>query len=408
MLNIGIVGAGIAGLHLGLFLRQHGVAATIYADRTAEQLRADRLLNNPVRFAHTRARERALGVDRWAGVAPDLTTVSVSVTGAHPLAFTGRLAEPGSYVDMRLYQPALLEEFAARGGAVVFGAVTAEDLVGISERHDLVVVAAGRGSLAELFPRVAARSPYDRPQRRLFLGYFQGVTADPNDVAFIIAPGQGEAFLTTTYAQGGPQTALLVAAIPGGALEPITRMRYEDDPRHFELTLLGLFREHAAPIAATIDPAAFRLTRPVDLLQGAVTPTVRESYTRLPNRRYALAIGDVQLINDPLAAQGANAASYAGWAVGEAVVAGFSPDEAFCRRVAEGLWAYTGPVTALSNFLLEPPPPHLLALLAGAAQHQALADAFANGFNTPVETWELLRSPAAVAALLDAFGVQEA
>lgn len=403
MADIGIVGAGIAGLHLGLFLRQHGVAATIYADRTPGQIRAGRLLNNPVRFAHTRARERALGVEHWAEVAPELATVSVAVGGEHPLAFTGRLAVPGSYVDMRLYEPALLEDFAARGGEVVLGAVTAEGLAGLSERHDLVVVAAGRGSLAELFPRVAARSPYDRPQRLLCLGYFEGIAADPHDVAFVIAPGYGEVFLTTTYAEGGPRTAVLVEAIPGGALEILARMRYEDDPRRFEATMLALLRQHAAPIAERIDPAAFRLTRPLDLLQGAVTPTVRESYTRLPNGRHAIAIGDVQLVNDPLAAQGGNTASYAGWTLGEAIVGGFSPGEEFCRRVAERIWLYAGPVTALSNFLLESPPPHLLAMLAGATQNQALADAFADGFNTPVETWGLLQSPQAVAALLDAF-----
>lgn len=401
MTQIGIVGAGIAGLHLGLLLRQHGIAATIYADRTPEQLRAGRLLNNPVRFAHTLARERVLGVDHWTDVAPDLTMVSVAVGGEHPIAFSGRLAEPGSYVDMRLYQPALLEDFVARGGRAVYRAVTAEDLVRLSEQHDLVVVASGRGSLAELFPRVAARSPYERPQRLLCLGYFEGISADPHGVAFVIAPGHGEAFLTTTYAAGGPRTAVLVEAIPGGAFEAMTRMRYEDDPRRFEGALLELLRRHATPIAERIDPAAFRLTRSLDLLQGAVTPTVREGYARLANGRYVLAIGDLQVVNDPLAAQGGNTASYAGWTVGQAIIADFSPGEAFCRRVAERLWAYTEPVTALSNFLLEPPPPHLLALLGGAARHQHLADAFADGFNTPERTWQLLRSPEAVAALLD-------
>jgi 2-polyprenyl-6-methoxyphenol hydroxylase-like FAD-dependent oxidoreductase len=37
MTSIGIVGSGIAGLHLGLFLRQHGISATIYADRTPDE-----------------------------------------------------------------------------------------------------------------------------------------------------------------------------------------------------------------------------------------------------------------------------------------------------------------------------------------------------------------------------------
>ncbi len=31
--RIGIIGAGTAGLQLGLFLRQHGIETTIYTDR---------------------------------------------------------------------------------------------------------------------------------------------------------------------------------------------------------------------------------------------------------------------------------------------------------------------------------------------------------------------------------------
>ncbi len=42
MKNIGIVGSGIAGLHLGLFLQRHGVDATIYSDRSPDQIRAQR------------------------------------------------------------------------------------------------------------------------------------------------------------------------------------------------------------------------------------------------------------------------------------------------------------------------------------------------------------------------------
>lgn len=403
MNSIGIVGAGIAGLQLGLFLQQRGVAATIYAERTPEQQRGGRLLNNVVRFGHTRERERALGVDHWAGVAPDLRSVSLSVGGEQPLAFVGHLSQPASYVDMRLYQAQLLEDFAARGGDLVFGAVSAEELERLSARHDLMVVAAGRGSLAELFPRVAAYSPYDRPQRSLCLGFYTGIAADPQDVAFAIAPGHGEVFQTTTYSFDGNQTALLFEAIPGGALEVMSRMRYEDDPRRFEMTVLALLREHAPSIYARIDPPGFGLTRPLDLLQGAITPTVRQGYTRLESGALAIAIGDIQIVNDPLIAQGGNTASHAAWALGQAILEDFSPDERFCRRAAERIWAYARPVVEWSSAMLQPPPPHVLGLLAAAAHNQAIADAYADGFANPLPTWELLQSPERVAALIDSY-----
>jgi 2-polyprenyl-6-methoxyphenol hydroxylase-like FAD-dependent oxidoreductase len=401
MTSIGIIGTGIAGLQLGLFLRQRGIIATIYADRTPEQQRGGRILNNIVRFEHTRARERALGVNHWDSVAPDLTSVSLSVGGEHPLAFVGDLSQPASYVDMRLYQATLLEDFAARGGDVVFGAVQAEDLARLSMSHDLMAVASGRGSLTELFPHVAAFSPYDRPQRLLCLGFFTGIAADPHDVAFAIAPGHGEVFQTTTYSFGGNQTVLLFEAIPGGAFEPLNRMRYEDDPRRFEAMVLALLREHAPSIYDRITPRSFGLTRPLDLLQGAITPTVRQGYAQIDTNRFALAIGDVHVLNDPLIAQGGNTASHSAWTLGEAILEGGPFDEQFCQRAAERIWAYARPVVEWSNFMLQPPPPHVLDLLIAASQDQTVADAYADGFANPLRTWELLRDPERVAELLD-------
>ena len=42
--SIGIVGAGTAGLHLGLHLIENGVEATIYTDRRPEEYASMRLL----------------------------------------------------------------------------------------------------------------------------------------------------------------------------------------------------------------------------------------------------------------------------------------------------------------------------------------------------------------------------
>ena len=63
--GIGIVGAGVAGLHLGLFLRGHDVPVTIYTERSGDDVAAGRLPNTVGHHHHTLERERALGVHHW-------------------------------------------------------------------------------------------------------------------------------------------------------------------------------------------------------------------------------------------------------------------------------------------------------------------------------------------------------
>src|SRR4029453_3581389 len=61
--RIGIVGAGIAGLHLALYLQKHGVDATLITDRAPDEYRGIRLLNTVAHHHVTIAREDYLGVN---------------------------------------------------------------------------------------------------------------------------------------------------------------------------------------------------------------------------------------------------------------------------------------------------------------------------------------------------------
>src|SRR5688572_566160 len=65
MAGIGIIGTGIAGLHLGLYLQQRGVPVTLYTDVPPEDLPNRRLLNSVSIWRDTRERERLLGVNHW-------------------------------------------------------------------------------------------------------------------------------------------------------------------------------------------------------------------------------------------------------------------------------------------------------------------------------------------------------
>lgn len=117
--------------------------------------------------------------------------------------------------------------------------------------------------------------------------------------------------------------------------------------------------------------SSFGLTRPLDLLQGALTPVVRQSWAALGDGRHALAIGDAWILNDPVAAQGANLGSRCAFALGEAVAGGGPYDEPFRRRVAGLLWAAAEVPTTLSNAVLAAaPPPQLLDASPGPRRTQ--------------------------------------
>ncbi len=411
--GIGIVGAGVGGLHLGLLLRQYDIPATIYTDKTRTQMVRGRLMNTVVHHHHTRVRERALGVNYWDGLGSEYGCAHMYVGGEQPLVIQGDLERPGIGVDYRIYLSTLLGEFEHRGGTVVAGAVGAADLEGLSERHDLVAVAAGRGSLTELFPRVAEHSPYDRPQRILCAGYYRGIAPSPRrGLTFSIAPGQGEAIEGPFHSFDGLVTVLTFEAIPGGDQEILARLRPDDDQEGFERAVLDVLRRHHPTIYARVDPTRFGLTRPQDVLQGAVTPVVRQSYAMLGNGRPVIAVGDIRTVVDPIAGQGANAASYTAWTLGQAIVEHMvgqdGPfDERFCRQVEGRTQEYIGSVSDWSNFMLRPPAPHLIDLLVAMAQNKVIADQFITNFSHPVRQWGILATPERTAAFVARHGAME-
>lgn len=405
MARIGILGSGIAGLHLGLRLQQLGVAATIYTATAPQQHANLRLPNIVIRSAPTCARERQLGIHDWDTPADHRTCIGFTVHAERALTFTGVLDQPVSVVDMRLYGARLLQTFIARGGPVVIGRVAPDQVPALAARHDLLVVAIGRGKAGSLFPRVAEHSPFDRPQRVVIGGLFGGVSRpDRHGLELVFVPGHGEIVVLPARSYRPGVTGIGFEVIPGGAFDGLRRQRYEDDPHAFTATVLDLLRRFAPHVAARIDPHAFGVVRPHDQLVAAVTPTVRRAYTRLQTGAWMLALGDAHVVNDPLTGQGANTASHAAWVVADAIRDAGAFDEAWCHDVEQRVWSYTKHITAACNAQLQPPPPHLHALMAAAAQHQAIADAFANGFNTPIAWWKLTRSADQTAALLAEHG----
>lgn len=402
-MRVAIVGSGISGVTLALRLQQLGVDTTLLCDRAAAEQRAGRLENLVARFPATRDRERQLGVTHWDDVADCASQgIDVDVVGT-PLGFLGRFERPAQGIDFRVYVTRLVEDYVTRGGRLVVGPLpaTPTELVGGVPDHDVIVVAAGRSSglAAGLFAVRRDRSPYTRPQRRLLGGLYKGVAAtDPPTVCFNVVPGVGEIFQQPFLTDRGTFAAILVEAVPGGPLEPITRYDPAADPAGFAQALLSVLDAFAPKLAARVDAGHFGLLGPRDVLQGAITPTVRAAWTTLPDGRLALAIGDAWIVNDPITGQGANIGSYCAWRTADALYAADRVDAAFGSELEDELWSFAGPVTTWTDAWLQPPPEHILEVLAAATAYQSVADAFARGFADPVRFAADLATPNAAAA----------
>jgi len=143
--NIGIVGAGIAGLHLALYLQKHGVEARLITDRKPEDYRKIRLINTVAHHHVTLAREDYLGVNHWSAPKYHYYYHDHFFNFPQPLSFQGYFSKPSRAVDYRLYLPALMEDFERRGGKVEYRRIEEGDIRPLVARFDLLVVATGKG-----------------------------------------------------------------------------------------------------------------------------------------------------------------------------------------------------------------------------------------------------------------------
>ncbi|WP_428382068.1 styrene monooxygenase subunit StyA [Nevskia ramosa] len=396
--KIGIIGAGTAGLHLGLYLRQHGVDVTLYTDRKPDEYHGMRLLNTVAHHAVTVKRETALGVNHW----PDQ---KFGYFGHHyfinlqpqPLQFYGDLHAPSRAVDYRIYQPRLMEDFMNAGGNIEYREIKSDEISSLSARYDLLVICTGKGPFGQMFTYEPQHSPFDKPQRALCVGIFKGIKQRPvRAVTMYFSPGAGEMIEIPTTTFNGMQNALVIENIPGGDLEVLAKTKYDDNPKAFMALLLDKLRKHYPTCAERIDEQEFDLANgPLDLLQGGVTPTVRRSHVALEGGKMAIALGDVQVTVDPLLGQGANVASHAAWILGEEIVRQDVFDERFVEHVNMRRNDRVLGAARWTNFMmtnLKAMPVELQQFIGALSQNRALADEFTDNFNFPEKQWDCFAS----------------
>lgn len=272
--SIGIVGAGIGGLHLALYLQQHGIQATVLTDRTPEQYASARLMNTVAHHSVTIARENELGVNHW----DDAATIYhhhdhfFNFPG-NGLLFRGAFKKPSRAVDYRMYLPALMKDFEDRGGSIEYASIQDDDIPALVSRFDLLVVSTGKGALGRMFTHRPELSPYSQPQRLLCVGLYDGVDHgspdgdDPRGVTLSVSPGHGEMIVIPTLSFNGMKTALLMENIPGGDMADLVSLSYDADPAAFRQTILDKLEKHHPHTYNRIDTHRFGLAQPLDLLQ---------------------------------------------------------------------------------------------------------------------------------------------
>ena len=398
-----IVGAGQAGLQLGLSLRAEGYDVTIMSARTPGEIREGWPTSTQAMFDLALNTERAYQLHHWQQQAPQIQGLHVALSappGQLALDVLGRLDRPAQSTDQRIKMARWLEDAEAAGIEVLYRTASAQDLAELSRLggYDLTVVAAGKGDLAAMFDRDPGRSPYTSPQRGLAVAYVHGLAPDPKwpepHVGFHAIPGLGELFVIPALTATGPCDILFWEAVPGGPLDRWAGTQGRMAPtEHLQITLdlIEQYLPWVADRCSTVELTDSRAT-----LHGRYTPTVRRPVAYLPGGGIALGVGDVVIANDPITGQGSNTAAKAAHHYLAAILErGDQPfDEQWMTTTFETFWSAHGQaVTAWTNAMLAPLPPHVQQILGAASTDDTIARRFANGFNDPNDMFTWLMRP---------------
>jgi hypothetical protein len=385
-----IVGAGQSGLQLALSLLGHDYDVTVMSARTPDEIRYGKVMSTQCMFDAALQHERDHKINLWEDETVRVEGLGVSIAApdsSRALDWFGPLEKYAQSVDQRVKMAGWLELVEERGGKVVIHGVTTSDLAPLAKLYDLVVVAAGKGELVQLFDRVPERSPYTEPQRALSLAYVHGLEPRPEHpdkagVRFNIIPGVGELFMIPAYTLSGNCDILFFEGVPGG---PLDCWSDRPSPQAHLDRILALMKQFL-PWEYDRSKNAV-LTDEKATLAGGYTPVVRDPVGKLPSGTAVLGMADVVVANDPITGQGSNNASICAASYLDSILTrGDRPfDEEWMRASFETYWEYAQHVTIWTNAMLQPPPPHVLQIIGAAGQNPAVAKRFANGFSDPTD-----------------------
>jgi len=383
MKKISIIGAGQAGLYLGISLVDAGYSVTIYADRTPEEVLNSKIPATATLFPDALQLEKDLGLNFWdedfLGTQKYVNKICDD-RGNIKLNISANLETSWKAIDLRIQLSVWMEEFSRRGGKLIFQKMTLEDLEKCHPNSDLVIVSVGKGSLAQLFERDEQKSQYQKPQRHVaaMLAELDPIYSETFEVMSIA--DVGEIFQFPFYDKDkNIVRAVVVEAYPNGAIDLFSGIKSAEEL----LTLIKQVIQKYAPW----NYEHIRDTKAIDNLSwlcGAITPKVRKPVAHFKSGEIVMGIGDVVILNDPIAAQGANNAIKMADLVARRIIErGDRPfDEFWRQRVFDEFWEYSQYVNLLSGCLLAPGDSVQSITIAMAENPEVTRDVL-NGFNHP-------------------------
>lgn len=398
MRNIMIVGAGQSGLQLALSLQKRGYAVSVTSNRSADDIRAGKVLSSQCMFHDSLQHERDRGLNFWESECPTVDGISFvvphpEIPGEKALSWSHRLDHYAQSVDQRVKVPGWINEFERRGGEILYKEASIEDMEQWTQTYDLVIVAAGKGAIAQMFERDAQRSPYDKPQRALALTYVHGMT--PRDefsaVSFNLIPGVGEYFVFPALTTTGPCDIMVFEGVPGGPMDCWGDVQTPGQHLARSRQILQQYLPWEAQRCERVE-----LTDSNGILTGRFAPTVRKLVGKLPSGRVVMGMADAVVLNDPITGQGSNNAAKFTHAVEIAIVghADKAFDADFMNNTFESFWqSYGSHATNWTNAMLMPPPPHVMNVLGAASMNANVARRIVNGFNNPTDFTNFFMTP---------------
>jgi len=401
MKKIAIIGAGQAGLYLGISLVDAGYSVTIYADRTPEEVLNSKLPATATIFPEAIELEKKLGLNFWDedfnGTEKYLNKICDS-QGNINLNISASLDKPWKAIDLRLKSSIWMAEFSRRGGKLIFQKISLEDLEECNKNYDLVIVSVGKGSLAKIFDRDEQKSQHIQPQRHVAAMLTELDPTYSNTFEVINLAGLGEIIQFPFYSKDKKIVrAVVVEAYPNSPIDLFSQAKSAAE-------LLKIIKQIIQQFAPW-NYQYIQNTKAIDnksWLCGAITPKVRKPVGHLKSGGIVMGIGDVVILNDPIAAQGANNAIKMADLVAKRIIdRGDRPfNEFWMQKVFAEFWEYSQYVNLLSNFLLTPGD-SIKIISAAMAENSQLTRAVLNGFDRPPSLYPWYFYPEAAQKYLD-------